>query len=143
MKKERLLSLLAGIALLGGFFLPWISFFGMSLSGLTLAQASFSAEAKNIFGGIFLLLLPLGGLGLIAYSLIPKENSKLKQISGTAVVIVFLYVLVSIIGNIGKSTGGISQLTNILGIGFYITVAGIVLSIVDLIRSFSSKPSNN
>lgn len=139
MKKERLLTLIPGIALLLGFFLPWITFFGMSMSGLTLVQANFKGD--NMLGGIIMCLLPLSGIGLIAYSLIPTENRMLRLISNILVAGILVYVVVSIVvESEGKMQLG--QLFKVMAIGFYFTLAGVLLSIVDLIRSFTSKPKS-
>lgn len=89
-----------------------------------------------------MILLPLSGIGLIVYSFLPTENKIIRLISNVLVTAILLYTIVSIVSE-AKGNFQLGPLLQVMGIGFYLTLVGVLLSLVDLIRSFMSKPKIN
>lgn len=68
-KHNRTLIAIAGVALVLGFFLPWISFGGLGASGWFFARNS-SASA-------FIWLVPVGGLAMVGTAVTGSRHARL------------------------------------------------------------------
>jgi hypothetical protein len=67
-KQSRTFIAVAGLALLAGFFLPWISFGGLGASGWFFAN--------NAGSSAFIWLVPVGGLAMFATAITGSRYAK-------------------------------------------------------------------
>jgi hypothetical protein len=94
-KQSRTFIAVTGLALIAGFFLPWISFGGLGASGWFFASHS-SASA-------FIWLIPVGGIAMVATAL---TGSRYAKVTSAAVGLALVgYAVVKTVHSFFSTTG--------------------------------------
>jgi len=139
------LALVCAVAMVVGFlFMPWLSFFGVSLTGwnlLALSQAAsdpnstFHSDNTGTFW--FVLILAAGVLGLVTsiWGLRSPTSRRAASKWSLATGLVALLPLVIVLVELNGST---VNLMSFLGIGFWATLLG---SIGLVVQAFLSRPT--
>ncbi|HWR32581.1 MAG TPA: hypothetical protein VN451_03605 [Chitinophagaceae bacterium] len=119
---RKIFTIVLAVALLGCFFLPYFSFFGMSVSGFDMVKAPGGGWQKYI-----LLLIPLAGI-LLLVGAVNNENYPLARnilCWLPLLAIIFILILSPLID--GRAIGDIfSAIGKGYGIGLWITIAASV-----------------
>jgi hypothetical protein len=115
-------SLFAGLLIIA-FFLPWISFFGIALTGWQFCRIQ--------EGSPFVLLFPIAGVITIFVGLAGGPQRSIAQISGALPLLGFVYIFA-----IYKT----DELLQILSIGAYLSlISGVLLIFSPYLRSASAQ----
>ena len=150
-KTSKILSIIAGGIILIAFFMPWTkSMFGVSVSAWDMIQQLFTILSKanslpediRAYLPFILLLLPICSVVIIYNSLVTLDDDK-DTTQGSKVVSIIVSILVVVVLIYAQSQNPFSSSTNIfdlLGIGFYLTIIGNVYFLIDLISIKSETP---
>ena len=143
-KTSKTLSIIAAGVILIAFFMPWTkSMFGSSISAWDIVEQLFSmlTKAKRLPEDIraylpFLLIaLPISSAIVIIYNAktLNDSNDTTKS-SKVVTIIVFVLVIITLIYAQTKNPfSDFSNIFDMLGIGFYLTLIGVVYYLVDIL----------
>lgn len=110
---KKMVTIILAVALIAGFFLPYISFFGRGVSGFDLIKGGGKADVY------VLLLSPIAAILLLAGAL---NNGKYVISRGILCIIALISVLYLIIRSVIEG-GDIGSMFKVLGIGYWISLA--------------------
>jgi hypothetical protein len=118
---KKMLSIVLGAVLVGCFFLPYFSFFGMGISGF---DTVFKGGADGSWEKYVLLLIPISGVMLLVGAL---NNGN--YIGGRAIwcwlpLLTVLFWIIRLVVE-GAPFGDLFKL---FGVGFYITIAAAIVA---------------
>ncbi len=143
-KTSKILSIIAAGVILIAFFMPWTkSMFGSSISAWNIVEQLFSmlTKAKTLPADIraylpFLLIaLPIcSGIIIINNAKTLNDSKDTTKSSKVVSIIVFVLVIITLIYAQTKNPfSDFSNIFDILGIGFYLTLIGTVYYLVDIL----------
>ncbi len=118
------IGLVGGLLAVVGVFLPWVSFMGISASGLQLAQLG---------AGVFVYLTLIFGILALVGSIISGKKGAIILlvfgIIGLLWMLLFLGLFLNTLAALGGGTA-VAVGLNILGIGVWITIIGFIIAMV-------------
>ena len=115
-------QLIFALVALFGYFMPWVSAGGMSVSGSGIQRISNYVPGGELMALLF--LFPLCLVGVIASNFVPQILKFKKKLSISSIVLV-CYALLAIIMSM-KKIGGFD--ISIIGFGFYVSIIGSIAS---------------
>lgn len=140
---KQALPLIGGALLLISFFMTWVDMgLGISVSGYNLIRLADSGTEK--FLSLLSWLVPIGG-GITAYFAYRKSSftKYVSFVSGIVALVVWIWLLIGIgtgmkelTGKLTGSSCSFSDVFEVMGVGFYIMLAGIVCLGIATIKSF-------
>tara|TARA_A100001234_G_C12472146_1_gene319786 strand:+ start:164 stop:607 length:444 start_codon:yes stop_codon:yes gene_type:complete len=132
---------ICAIVLLVAFFLPWVSFFGMSVSGYSIPGiasglgqfgSAMSGEAASVPWQVYLVyLVPLTAIGVLVTDFLKTDENIARIVSILAGVVPLAGVIYMLI-----ESGG--ELFSYLGFGAYLTILaaiGMLLATFGIVKS--------
>ncbi len=143
-KTSKILSIIAAGVIFIAFFMPWTkSMFGSGVSAWDIVKLLFEAlsYAKELSGDIriylpfVLIALPICSAIIIINnaSTLNESNDTTKSSKVVTIIVVVLVIVALIYAQSEDSFSDFSDIFNLLGIGFYLTLIGAGYYLVDLL----------
>lgn len=143
-KTSKTLSIIAAGIIFIAFFIPWTkSMFGMSVSSWEIIEKLFTmfSNAKKLPEDIraylpfILIAIPICS-GIIIFNNAKTLNDETDKTKSSKIITIIVFVLVIITLIYAQTKNPFSDFSNIfemLGIGFYLTLIGVVYYLVDIL----------